>query len=739
MSPIVSKTIKWLWIVFLGGLGFLFLLITLINLGVFGALPTFKDLENPKSNLATEIISADGVVMGTYYYENRSNASYNEFPAHLIDALIATEDIRYYEHSGIDFKRTFTIVFYNLIGKTQGASTISQQLAKNLFPRKNFDTIFEKIFTKLKEWITAVKIERNYTKDEIIRMYLNTVDFGANAYGIKSAALTYFNKKPQQLDLAECALLVGMLKGTTLYSPLKNYERALARRNTVLSQMNKYGYLTNENFEKVSKLPIELSFRAATHNQGLATYFREYLRLEVQQWCNQPENYKANGEPYDIYRDGLKIYTTINSTMQQYAEEALSAHLAELQVQFNNHWKGKGEPWAEFPDIMESAIKRSERYKNLRDEGYSDADIRKNFDQPTQMKIFTWTGSRDTLMSPIDSIKYYKMYLQSGFMSMDPHTGHIKAWVGGPNYEYFKYDHVKSGKRQVGSTFKPFVYTVAIDNGLSPCFEVPNEPIVFEDFDNWSPKNADGQVGGYYSLRQGLAESKNLVTAYVMKQFGPQAVVNYAKKMGISSDVPPYPSICLGTADISLYEMVGAFSTFANRGVWTEPTYLLRIEDKNGNVILNKYPKKVDALSEQTAYVMLYMLKGTTTLKGGTGLRIRGRKYNIPYPVAAKTGTTQNHSDGWFIGATPDLVSGAWTGCEDRVVHFRSLNLGEGANTALPIWAMYMNKIYADPNMNISKGDFPAPLMPLSIELDCNKYRTPQQENNSVKKALDFN
>lgn len=721
-QDVTKKYLRYFWMGIASVLSLFFLFILAISLGAFGKLPTFRDLENPKSNLATEIISSDQAVLGTYYYQNRSNADFNELSPNLINALIATEDIRFYDHSGIDLKRTFTIIFYNLIGKTQGGSTISQQLAKNLFPRKRFDTFYDKVITKLKEWVTAIKIERNYTKQEILRMYMNTVDFGANSYGIKSAARTYFNKEPQNLNQEEAALLVGMLKGTTFFSPLKNYDRALNRRNTVLYQMEKYDYLTEAAYDSLCKLPIKLQFRAADHNEGIATYFREYIRLELQKWCDDPANYKPDGTPYDLYRDGLKVYTTINSVMQKSAEDALRQHLSDLQKQFFQHWKGKTEPWSEFPEIIEQAIKRSDRYKDLKEEGASDKEIEKVFATKIPMKVFSWDGEKDTTLSPLDSIKYYKYFLQSGLMSMEPQTGYVKAWVGGGDYEYFKYDHVRSGKRQVGSTFKPFVYTVAMDNGLSPCFEVPNLPVTFEDFDNYTPKNADGTQGGIYTLRQGLAESKNLITAYIMKQFGPQAVVNYAHKMGITSDVPPYPSICLGSCEISLYEMVGAFSTFANKGVWTEPIYVLRIEDKNGNILSERFPRKVDALSEETAYLMLYMLKGTTTLKNGTGLRLRGRKYNIQYPVAGKTGTTQNNSDGWFIGVTPDLVSGVWTGCEDRAVHFRSLNLGEGANTALPIWALYMNKLYADPSIKISKGDFEKPKKALSIELDCSKY-----------------
>jgi penicillin-binding protein 1A len=414
--------------------------------------------------------------------------------------------------------------------------------------------------------------------------------------------------------------------------------------------------------------------------------------------------------------------------MQLYAEEAIKEHLTYLQKEFNNHWKGRS-PWGTNTDIISQSMKRSERYQLMKEDGASDEEIKTAFNTPTSMTVFSWTGDRDTTMTPLDSIKYYKWYLRSSFMSMDPHSGHIKAWVGGPDYRYFKYDQVKTGKRQVGSTFKPLVYTVAMDNGWSPCFEAPNLPIVFEDFDNWSPKNSDGKEGGMMTLRMGLANSVNLITAYMMKQVGPQAVVNVAKKMGITSDIPAYPSICLGTPDVSLYEMVGAYSTYANKGVWTEPVYITRIEDKNGNVLFEKMPRKVDALSEQTAYLMIYMMKGV--IDKGTGMRLRGPRYRLTNPIAGKTGTTQENSDGWFIGITPDLVSGTWTGAEDRMVHFRSTNLGEGANTALPIWALYMKKVYADPRLNISIGDFEAPPGGLSVVVDCDQYKKNNQSTSN--------
>jgi len=721
MSKNNNQYIKTFWKIIAFGTLFVILFISSIGLGLFGELPTFRDLENPRSNLASEVLSTDGKVLGSYFIQNRSNAKFNELSPNLINALIATEDIRFYEHSGIDLKGTFAIVFYSMVGKKRGSSTITQQLAKNLFPRKK-QTIFNIGIIKMKEWLTAIKIERNYTKEEIITMYFNTVDFGSNSYGIKTAANTYFNKTPKDLTVDEAALLVGILKGTTVYSPIRNPERSIARRNVVLAQMEKYKFITEDELLEAQEKELNLKFTSTDHNLGLATYFREYLRLELSKWCE--ENKKADGTEYDLYRDGLKIYTTLDSRMQQYAEEAVREHLIYLQKEFFNHWKGKI-PWGKNEDMILQALKRSERYTSMKDDGFSNEEIETAFNTPTSMSVFSWSGDIDTTMTPLDSIKYYKWFLRSSFMSMDPHTGHIKAWVGGPDYRYFKYDQVKLGKRQVGSTFKPLVYTVAMDNGWSPCFEAPNLPIVFEDFDNWSPKNSDNKEGGMMTLRMGLANSVNLITAYMMKQVGPQAVVNVAKKMGITSDIPPYPSICLGTPDVTLYEMVGAYSTYANKGVWTEPVYITRIEDKNGNVLFEKLPRKVDALSEQTAYLMLYMMKGV--IDKGTGLRLRGPRYRFTQPIAGKTGTTQDNSDGWFIGVTPDLVSGVWTGGEDRTIRFRSTNLGEGANTALPIWALYMKKVYANPELKISQGDFAAPAGGLSVIVDCEQYKKNSQ------------
>src|SRR6185436_14885571 len=544
---------------------------------------------------------------------------------------------------------------------------------------------------------------------------------------IKSAARTFFDKTPAELNVQESAVLVGLLKAPTFYSPVRNPKNSTARRNTVLAQMRKYDFLTDHQFDSLKAIPIKLHYQAEDHNAGSATYFRESLRLELVKWCR--EHKKADGTSYNLYRDGLKIYTTIDSRMQRYAEEAVKEHLTELQKQFKEHWKGKI-PWAQVPQVIDDGIKHSFRYAELSGKGLSEDSIKKNFNMKIPMTIFSWNGEIDTLMSPLDSIKYFKQILQTGFMSMDPHTGYVRAWVGGNNYEYFKYDHVKEGKRQVGSTFKPFLYTLAIQEGYSPCYKIPNIPvtITLATGELWTPKNAEPEYGGMLTLKEALANSINCISAYLMKQFGPEAMIDIARKMGITSAIDPVPAICLGTPDISVYEMVGAYGTFANKGVWTEPIYLTRIEDKNGVVLQDFVPKKVEAISEETAYVMLNLLQGV--VQYGTSVRLR-YKYGFSNPIAGKTGTTQEYSDGWFMGVTPDLVSGCWVGCEDRSIHFRSITLGQGANMALPIWALYMKKVYADKTLNISQGDFERPAGKLSIELDCSKYQNTNQLNNN--------
>ncbi|MBS1764788.1 MAG: PBP1A family penicillin-binding protein [Bacteroidetes bacterium] len=706
------------------------LLVLAVNNEKFGKLPTFEDLENQKSALASEVISSDNVILGKYYIQNRSNIHYKELADNVVKALEATEDVRFYEHSGVDIRGLARVFFKTVILRQQssgGGSTITQQLAKNLFPREN-EKGFKLVIRKIKEWIIAVRLERNYTKPEIMAMYLNTVEFGHNSFGIKSAAKTFFNKIPSQLKTEESAMLIGMLQAPSRYSPVRNPNSAMTRRNTVLSQMSKYEFISKSAYDSLSKLPIKLNFKAEDHNEGLAPYFRETLRLELMQWCK--EHQKSDGSTYNLYKDGLRIYTTIDSRMQEYAEQALKEHLTTLQKTFDEHWKGR-EPWAKHPEVIEDGIKRSDRYASLKADGLSESEIKENFNTKIPMTVFSWQGDIDTVMSPLDSLKYYKRFLQSGVMSMEPQTGFVRAWVGGNNYRYFKYDHVKAGRRQVGSTFKPFLYTLAMQEGYSPCFKVPNVRVTIPipGQPDWSPTNSDGKYGGMLTLKEALAESVNVVSAYLMKEFGPKAMIEIARKMGITSPIDEVPSICLGTPDVSLYEMCGAYSTFANKGVRTEPIYITRIEDKNGMVLQEFVPRKVEAISEETAYLMIKLMQGV--VESGTGARLRFR-YGLNNPIAGKTGTTQNQSDGWFMGITPNLVTGVWTGCEDRSVHFRTTYLGQGANTALPIWAIYMKKLYADKDLNIFQGDFEKPEHPVSIETDCSKYeQSRQQKNNS--------
>jgi penicillin-binding protein 1A len=693
--------------------------------GYFGELPTFEDLENPSSALASEVFSGDGELLGKYYFQNRTNIHYRELSPNLVNALKATEDIRFEKHAGIDFRGLLRVLFKTVILQQSGSgggSTITQQLAKNLFPRDRISGA-KLAIRKIQEWIIAVKLERNYTKEEIIAMYFNTVEFGSNSFGIKSAAQTFFNKTPAELSIDESAILVGLLKAPTYYSPVRNPENSLRRRNVVLYQMQKYKMLEQAQFDSLKALPIALKYQAEDHNAGLATYFREYLRQYLNTWCN--ENPRNDGTRYNIYRDGLRIYTTIDSRMQRYAEEAVREHLTDLQKVFFDHWKGRV-AWAKNPEIITDGIKRTARYREMKADGVSKDSIMKVFETPVRMSVFSWNGEIDTVMSPLDSMKYYKMFLRTGLMAMEPATGHVKAWVGGADYRHFKYDMVKDGKRQVGSTFKPFVYTLAMQEGYSPCYKVPNVrvSIPLEDGTVWSPENSDGKYGGMLSLKEALAESINSVTAFLMKQFGPQAVVDIARRMGITSQLDPYYAIGLGTPDISVYEMTGAYATFANKGVWSEPIFVTRIEDKNGVVLQDFVPRKVEALNEETAYVTLSLLKGV--VEYGTGMRLRFR-YKLTNPIAGKTGTTQNQSDGWFVGITPELAAGVWVGCEDRAVHFRTTHLGQGANTALPIWGLFMQKVYNDSKLALSKEDFERPENPLTIELDCSKYNVQNQ------------
>ena len=711
-----SKYLKWLWILVLGGMISFTLLVFMVSWGWFGELPPLEELENPKTYLASEVYSEDGVVIGKYFYQNRSNISYDDLSPNLVQALIATEDVRFYDHSGVDFRRFTSAVLF--LGTRGGASTITQQLAKNLFPRKKFNNVFNKATTKLKEWITAIRIEERYTKEEIMTMYFNTVEFGANSFGISSAAKTFFAKSAKDLNPQEAAMLVGMLKAPTKYSPVRNPANAFNRRNTVLNQMRKYDFINDEAYDTLVQTEIVLKYQEEDHNDGLAPYFREHLRQDLLDWCEE------NG--FNLYKDGLKIYTTINSKLQTMAEEAVHNHIKDMQKKFFEHWKGR-EPWGQYKELITAGMKRSDRYRLMKAAGATEAQIELAFNTRVKMKVFSYTrGEIDTVMTPLDSIKYYKYFMQAGLMSMDPQTGFIKAWVGGINHKHFKYDHVNiKSKRQVGSTFKPLVYTIAIDNGWSPCYKVPNQRVVFEDYENYSPDNADDKYNDpEMTLFKGLQLSVNNIVMQVMKQLGPSApksVIELAKKMGIQSELPPYPSIALGVADLSVYEMVGAFSTYANKGVWTEPIYLTRIEDKNGNVVREVVPRKVEAMSEQTAYIMEKMLERVTA--HGTAAKIK-YMYQVPGAVGGKTGTTQNYSDGWFIGITPHLATGIWTGFEDRAIHFRSMSLGSGSAMAMPIFGNYMKKALSDTTLVKVEPYFEAPKQPLSVEINCDSYQT---------------
>ena len=701
----------------------------------FGDMPTFEELENPETNLATEIYSADGKILGTYYIENRSNVSYEDISPYLVDAIVAIEDVRFYEHSGIDMKALFRVAKGVATGNSDqgGGSTLTQQLAKNLFPRGENLSKSQLVIRKLQEWVTATKLEYNYSKDEIIAMYLNTVFYGHNAYGIKKAAETFFGKEPDSLNLQEAALLAGVVNAPTKFSPKRNPESSLGRRNLVLKRMETNGYIDEATYDSVSQIPIDLShFGVIDHKSGQATYFREFLRGMMHDWAKT--HYKPDGTPYNIYKDGLRIYTTIDSRMQQYAEEAVREHLAlDLQPAFYRHWKG--DPKAPFvlpteedvEDIMILSMKRSERYRVLKKAGWPMDSIMANFNTPIPMTVFSWEGPIDTVFSPMDSIRYYKFFLQSSLMSVETGTGHVKAYVGGNDYRFFQYDHVTQAKRQVGSTFKPILYTLAMQEGeYTPCTKVPNisYSIQMSDGKFWEPKDSGkNKFGEEVTLRWALAHSNNRISAYLMKRFGPEATIQMARRMGIKSSIPAVPSICLGVCDLSLYEMVGAMSTFANKGVYIQPIFVTKIEDKNGNVIQTFKAEQHEAMDEVTAYKMIELMKGVVF--EGTGVRLRA-KYGLRNPIAGKTGTTQNQSDGWFMGITPDLTTGIWTGAEDRSVHFKTITLGQGSNMALPVWALYMKKVYADPTLHISQGDFPKPLTNIDLDFDCDKYEEEQ-------------
>lgn len=756
--------------------GFVFFL--MLSKGWLGFMPTFEELENPKNILATEIYSADGKILDKYFIrENRSYVNYRDLPPNLVNALIATEDVRFYKHSGIDLRGLLRVVKGILTADSGsgGGSTLSQQLAKMLFPREENMGPLKLVLRKFKEWVIAVKLERSYTKEEIILMYLNKYDFLNNAVGIKSAAQVYFSIPPDSLQLHQSAMLVGMAKNSSLYNPVRRPELVLKRRNVVLNQMAKYGYISKHVRDSVKQLPLGLEYNRVDYKLGLAPYFREYLRLtmnrtepklsdypswmnenyrdalfreESDEWKNNPlfgwcnKNLKPNGEKYNIYTDGLKIYTTIDSRMQKYAVEAVEYHLKNnLQPLFDESMKDlRNPPFAnnmtseEVNDLLNRAIRQSERYRVLRQKGMNFSEIKENFKNPIPMTVFSWRGEIDTLMSPLDSIKWYLRYFRSSFMAMEPETGKVKAYVGGPNYKYFMYDMVKNGKRQVGSTVKPFLYTLAMQNGFTPCTKVPyvSQQFKMPDGSIWEPKDSDESdnvehAGELVTLKWGLANSKNKISAWVMKQFNPQAVVEVMKRLGVYSYIDPVPSMFLGTSDVTLYEMVGAFNTYANLGVYVKPYFVTRIEDRHGNVIASFVPERHEAIDAQTAYLMLNLLQGV--VNEGTGIRLRNRpEYGqFVMPIAGKTGTTQNHSDGWFIGVTPKISAGVWTGADLRSVHFRTLATGQGANMALPVWGYFYKKVLADPTLGITEEqEFKKPLN-FNINLDCDDTMNKQE------------
>ena len=772
-----SKYIRWFWIVFLGGLLSVLLMFLLASWGVFGEMPDHTQLENLKSNLATEIISSDGQTLGKFYFnDNRTPVKYDEISQHLIDALISTEDKRFREHAGIDARGTLRAAVF--LGGQGGASTITQQLAKLLFTKKASGNIVKRVMQKVKEWVIAIRLERQYTKEEIITQYLNIYDFGNNGDGIRSASRIYFNKEPKDLKVKEAAMLVGMCVNSSFYNPIpsRNPVGVKNRRNVVLLRMEEAGHINETVKDSLQKTELDLDFSPESHREGIATYFREYLRDFMKKWTNDKANRKPDGSKYNINSDGLKVYTTIDSRMQHYAEDAVQQHMPRLQAEFFHQNTPKRNPTAPFLDItrgaidtlMQNAMSRGERWRILKKAGKSEKEIRASFYKPTKMKVFEWKdgkpSEKDTIMKPIDSMRYVKSFLRTGMMSMDPLTGHVKAWVGGVNYRHFQYDMVKQGKRQVGSTFKPFVYATAIDQlHLSPCDELPDTPYCIEKHkygnpEEWCPKNSNGDsdYGGIRTLKNALANSVNTITARLIDKVGPQPVVDLAKKLGIESEILPVPAIALGVADLSVYEMVGAYSTFANKGVYTKPVMVTSIEDKNGTILYQFKPETRDVLSEETAYVTVKLMEGVT--QSGSGARLRGKgrdayredfkeiitgyPYEFTNPIAGKTGTTQNQSDGWFMGMVPNLVTGVWVGAEDRAAHFENITYGQGAAMALPIWGLYMKSCYADETLEISKEDFEEPLN-LSINVDCTKVKSKIIDDGlgdeEVPDDLDFN
>jgi len=757
-----KKYTKLLWRIFLGSIAFIFLLFFFTSLGLFGKLPTFEQLENPQNDLATQLISEDGKTIGKFFKENRTPIRYKDLPQNLVDALVATEDARFYKHSGIDFYATIRAVAF--MGSRGGGSTITQQLSKQLFTGGS-KNILERLTQKIKEWIIAIRLENRYTKKENITMYFNRYDFLNQAVGIRSASRIYFGLEPRDLNQEQSAMLVGMLKNSSLYNPLRRPEKVKHRRNVVLKQMKKYKFISMQLKDSLQKTELNLDVHKEDTDYGIATYFREYVRKFMMKWVK--DNPKEDGSKYNIYRDGLKIYVTINSKMQQYAEEAMQQHMTNLQSEFfkyqdgrmKSSWQKKLVPFSndlkikDIDVIMNRAMKNSERWKRLKKAGVSEKDIKSSFHKKKVMKIFSWKGNIDTIMTPYDSIKYHKTFLRTGIMSVEPQNGHIKTWVGGINHKHFRYDAVKQQKRQVGSTFKPFVYATAINQlKYSPCKKMSNTPYTIpkEKYGmskDWTPENAGKKYGGEHTLKNALANSINVISARLIDEAHPQNVAKLAKNLGIETKIEANPSIALGAVDLSLYEMTGALSTFANKGMYIKPIAILRIEDKNGVILENFSTTRKEVVSEEIAYVMLNLMQGVT--QAGSGIRLRGTRkhalnivtgspYKFTNAIAGKTGTTQNQSDGWFMGMVPNLATGVWVGAADRSVHFPDIGRGQGASMALPIWALFYQKLYADSTLNVSNKPFRRPRN-LSIKIDCQDDEEPKEDDKKPKDDNDFN
>jgi len=752
------KYILTIWGIFLFGVLSIIILFSGAALGLYGPMPDLQQLENPRTNLATQIISSDDAILGKYYFDdNRTPIIFDEIPTHTIQALIATEDERFYEHSGIDWRGTLRA--FAFLGKRGGASTISQQLARQIFVGVRSRNLLKTVLQKAQEWVIAIQLEKRYTKKEILTMYLNKYDFGYQADGIRSAAKIFFNKTSKELSIEESATLVGMLKNSSLFNPIRRPERVKKRRNIVFQQMLRNKLLSNEEVDSLSKLPLKITYTPESHREGLATYFRAYLKDFMDDWIN--ENPKPDGSKHNLYRDGLRIYTTIDSRIQQLAEDAVIEHMKNLQKEFFLQNTEEENPTAPFLDLRDGEIDtllqrtayRSERWRKMKLAGVSDEEILSSFDREVPMRVFSWKGEIDTIMTPMDSIRYYKHFLRASLMSMEPQTGHVKAWVGGYNYKHFQYDQVKQGRRQIGSTFKPFLYATAIDQlKLSPCDSLPDalyciEPRKHGNLNAWCPKNSGDKYGKTRTLKNALANSVNTVSARLMDLVGPRPVINLARKMGVTSYLPAVPSIALGTPDISLFEMVGAYSSFANQGIYVKPVMITRIEDKNGRSLYDVQPVTRDVLSEEAAYVTVNLMQGVTQSGSGARLRHAGlEKTNYIYekvvtgypfifenPIAGKTGTTQNQSDGWFMGMVPNLATGVWVGGEDRSIHFKEIGFGQGATMALPIWGNFMRSLYENPNFGISMEDFTAPEN-LNIPVDCEELANVKSKEKTKSK-----